>query len=436
MNLIDATQRTLHTMHIPAGARLLVGVSGGVDSMVLLDVLKQGHCTVTAAHVNFHLRGEESDADAQHVKQWCASQAIPLLVLDVDTKTFAAQHHLSTQVAARQLRYAWWNKLIEQGEFDYVATAHHQDDHIETILINLLRGTGLKGLTGIPMQRDHIIRPFLEVTRVEIEAYADANQIPFRVDSSNEGDHYLRNRIRHHVIPLLQQLVPGFQNRMKHTAQRTALEWKSWERNYKEWQENSIIKADNGYALHLQDGNDAFLLRWLEESGIPWSLAHDYVASAKSGGSVLHYNDMTLSRTGDGYFLKQHNSPHLAIQIDEPGVYFGRNYSLSMAAVPASDFEASPSGYIEFITPDVVTFPLTLRPVVAGDSFQPLGMHGQSKKLQDLLVDRKVSAHEKEEVLVLANADHIIWVVGYQLDERAKVNTQAGMLYKLTFEHI
>src|SRR6187551_998357 len=183
--------------------KLLLAVSGGLDSMVLLHLFLELKCDIAIAHCNFQLRGVESFGDQKFVQDYAEANEIPIFVTQFDTEAFAKDYKLSTQVAARQLRYNWFYELLETEKFDYILTAHHADDNLETFLINLSRGTGLEGLTGIPVQNERVIRPLLFLSRQEIEDYAKANDIQWREDSSNASDKYVRNKIRHHLIPVL-----------------------------------------------------------------------------------------------------------------------------------------------------------------------------------------------------------------------------------------
>jgi tRNA(Ile)-lysidine synthase len=190
--------------------KLLLAISGGIDSMVLVHLLHQLNCNIAIAHCNFTLRGEESEGDEQFIRIYAEKNNIPFFVTHFDTKLFAADNKLSIQLAARQLRYIWFHQLLEENQMDYILTAHHLDDSLETFLINFTRGTGPEGLTGIPQQNDKVVRPLLPFTRDEIEAYAKENNIHWREDSSNASDKYMRNKLRHDVVPVLKSLNPSF----------------------------------------------------------------------------------------------------------------------------------------------------------------------------------------------------------------------------------
>lgn len=428
--LIAGVRRNLNQMGIPAGAPILAGVSGGLDSMSLLFILHQLGYAVTAAHVNFNLRGSASINDALFIKQWCLDQNIPYLELSTDTKAYAAEMHVNTQTAARQIRYAWWEQVASDQSLDYIATAHHLDDSLETLFLNLLRGTGIKGMLGIPARRDKYIRPLLDCTRQQIEAFALAYSIPYRTDESNQEDTYQRNKLRHHLIPLLKDLNPDFYAVMEHNLHRMRIEWESWEEAYGLWQEQNVKPHQDGFQIqeHTQKG---FFLRWLEERGFPWQLSFDYLSSVgKDKHHVLQHDRYKLSRTHHGYFFEE-PQPATQIIIPHPGHYDLGHFSFSILPVEPSSVTFSKDPEVEFINSQAVQWPLHLRSVKPGDHFQPFGMNGKSRKLQDLMVDLKMDHYAKERVMLLCNAHHILWVTGIRLDERARIQTGDTIIYKV-----
>ena len=419
----------MKALQVSKQARLLLGVSGGIDSMVMLHALVSLQYQVTVSHINFKLRGNDSDEDAKLVQEWCDANHMPFLLNETDTKKFAAEKNLNTQLAARKIRYDWWEQLHKEGKFDFVATAHNLDDQVESFFINVLRGTGMKGLQGITSRRDYFIRPLLEVSRSAIEEYANEFDLKYRTDQSNLADDYQRNRIRHHLIPLLTELSPGFQSRMKHNLFRLQKEWESWEQAYHAWAKESIKEVKDCFSIEFKPQQESFLLRWLEEKGIPWNLSADFISSTGANtGNMLQWESYRLSRTNSGYFFEK-IKPAERLIIPAPGIYLHDNliFSIYPAEKEKSRFDNNLSE--EFISASVVTFPLQLRPVEPGDAFQPLGMQGRQKKIQDLLVDRKLEMHEKSKVRLLTNEQHILWVAGIQLDERAKVKEEDEQLY-------
>jgi tRNA(Ile)-lysidine synthase len=252
----------------------------------------------------------------------------------------------------------------------------------------------MKGLQGITSQRDFFIRPLLDINRATIEAYANEYQVKYRTDQSNLAEDYLRNRIRHHLIPLLTELSPGFQSRMKHNLFRLQKEWNTWENAYTKWIQDAIEQQNDSFSIEFNPDHEAFLLRWLEEKGIPWNLSSDFIASAEPNtGHMLQWESYRLSRTKGGYYFEKIKSAE-RILIPAPGIYMQDHmtFSIHLVEKEKSKFDHDPGE--EFISSSVVSFPLQLRPVEPGDVFQPLGMQGRQKKIQDLLVDRKLEMHE------------------------------------------
>ncbi len=429
--IYDLIRKRMDSFSLPLTSSILVGVSGGADSMVLLYALHDLGYKVTAGHVNFKLRGEASDADAHFVVSWCNSHSIPVLVNEVDTRDYAELHQLNIQSAAREIRYSWWKDLVEQHGFAAVATGHHLDDHIETTLLNLLRGTGFKGLTGIPSQRDLYIRPMLDVTRSMIESYATTNGIPFRLDQSNESDAYQRNRLRHHLIPLLEKWSPGFPSSMRHSLHRMQIEWNTWAGTYAQWESASVQAATHGYTIRYQPYEMAFVLRWLEEQGFSWNLVHDYVMSDKPDtGNALTYEGYRLTRIDSGLHLENVREEKTFI-LNAPGRYEFESGTLTIG-MDGDEPEPGKTSTV-LIRSDVIQWPLEVRGVLPGDRFQPLGMRGHSKKLQDFMVDLKLEQYEKRQLLVLTNSVHILWVMGWRLDERARVSAPDQAACRMSF---
>lgn len=201
---------------------MLIAISGGIDSVVLAHLMQHIACKTSFAHCNFKLRAKESDLDATFVKNLGSYLSIPVHVKKFETKSYATEKGLSIQMAARELRYDWFQQIATEHNYDYILTAHHKDDNLETFLINLTRGTGLDGLTGIPKKNDNILRPLLSFSRAELLAYADSNEIKWREDQSNSATKYLRNKIRHDVVPILKELNPSLLNSFEKTLKKSS----------------------------------------------------------------------------------------------------------------------------------------------------------------------------------------------------------------------
>lgn len=437
--IVITARKTLLDHGVKPGERILAGVSGGVDSMVMLVILSGLGYKVEAAHVNFQLRGEDSDLDHELVRNWCEAHGIQFFEHTADTLTYAEEHNLNIQSAARHIRQKWWLEVCKEHGFTYVATAHHHDDNIETFFINVLRGTGLKGLKGISTESMmesglHFIRPIIRVSRSSIELFAEEYKIPFRHDQSNFKDDYLRNKLRHHVIPELKKIAGQEDGFLKHMLLRTDLEWKAWEVSYQDWQQDHLVKDLSGIFIKGNSKDHAYMLRWLEEQGIPWSLSYDFIhADHQVKGKSLTYGNFVLSKATEGFYFEKSENFYPII-INSPGEYLVGEQTFLISTISKEESQFSDNPNEEFVSSSVIRWPLTIRTVEPGDSFQPIGMSGMSKKLQDLLVDLKLDQHEKKKVRVLCNEDHIIWVMGYRMDERAKMLTEEVNGYVLKID--
>ncbi|MEP6647556.1 MAG: tRNA lysidine(34) synthetase TilS [Saprospiraceae bacterium] len=431
--VFKSIQKKLDQIGVDSSARLLVCVSGGLDSMVLISNLKEMNLPITAAHVNFQLRGQDSDCDAELVRDWCSDHDVSYMELVVDTKRYAEIHKLNIQSAAREIRYDWWQKLFENDDYKFVITAHHHDDSIETFFINILRGTGIKGLQGIPFNRDHFIRPMIDISRNEIEAFAKDFNIPFRTDMSNESDVYQRNRIRHHLIPLLREINPHLNAVMLQETKRIGIELAAWNTSYQNWQKNSVFTETDGIKIMDEPVAIAFLLRWLEENGFPWQLSYDFVNSTNQDGSKELMNDKSrLSKTSDGYFLSPITGQD-TIEINSTGTYPIGIHELKVELISISNFVKSDDPFVEYADLENIKWPLQVTPIKPGDYFQPIGMDGKSKKIQDYMVDLKLEPHEKRTLRLLKSGDQTLWIMGRRLDERIRITENSKEIFKLSY---
>lgn len=414
------------------GKRLLITVSGGIDSMVLLHLFKRIDADITVAHCNFQLRNDESDADEQFVKDFTESNHIPAFFTRFNTEAFANDYKLSIQVAARELRYKWFHELLETKNLDYIITAHHADDNLETFLINLTRGTGLEGLTGIPKQNGKIIRPLLDFSRDEIVEYAKSNNVPWREDSSNESDKYLRNKLRHDVIPVLKELNPSFLESFKNTSnylkQSASMADDASRIVYRKVvSEDENQKKINLTELLVLPNYKAYIHQWLQPFGFSaWNDIYDLVES-QSGKQVFSEN-FRLIKDRDHLLLSPKLDETVADEYFIPESAKEVNFPLRLSFKDTKSMANGLNTTI-FVDAKKLTFPLVLRKWKEGDLFQPFGMDGRSKKVSKLFKDEKLSLIAKENTWLLCSANKIVWVVGIRQDERFKVeNTTQHIL--------
>lgn len=412
--------------------RLLLAVSGGIDSMVLVHLCVQLNLNFEVVHCNFMLRGAESDAETQFIESFCRSNGIPIHTKYFDTNTIAINNKESIQITARNLRYQWFQEIISLG-FDYVLTAHHLDDSLETVLINFSRGTGLEGLIGIPAQNGSIIRPLLPFSREEIEHFAEKNQIQWREDSSNASDKYLRNKIRHSIIPILKELNTGFtdsfQNTLNHLQQAESLVDDAAKLVY----EKVVKEKENQLEIHLKPllefrNYKAYLYQWLKEYGFSaWNDIYDLV-EAQSGKQVFSETHVILkNREVLLVFLKKIPAVQETYTIENE--HTNLNFPLNLTFSKVLNISLNENHTI-FVDADTIKFPLQLRKWQEGDYFYPAGMNGK-KKLSKYFKDEKYSLLDKENQWLLCAEDQIIWVIGKRADNRFIVNETTKNLIKI-----
>lgn len=410
---------------------VLVAVSGGLDSVVLLDVLHRLGVPVAVAHGHFGLRGEEADADEQFVRKLARQYGLPYFAEFFQTKAYAEQEGISTQMAARFLRYRWFEQVRQAQGLAYVATAHHQRDAAETMLLNLTHGTGLAGLHGIQVKNGYVVRPLLGVGRDDLHAYLVERGLKWREDASNDSPVYQRNRLRHEVLPVLREINPNLDQTLHHTAERVG----GAEEIVRRYVADTAAQARRDEAevtyLHIatlqRTAATALVLHeLLRPFGFAWLVVKDIVA-AFAGESGRRFDSPTHRLVKDREHLVI--TPRRLTQFGTFQLAAGQTDLLAdglrlRAALhdDARHFVIPRSTSTAALDADKLKFPLTLRRWQEGDWFIPLGMKGK-KLLSDFLIDQKVPLNLKDEVRVLTSADgKICWVVGWRPDDRFKVS--------------
>ncbi|WP_028375506.1 tRNA lysidine(34) synthetase TilS [Leeuwenhoekiella sp. MAR_2009_132] len=413
---------------------VLLAVSGGIDSVVLAHLLKRAELDFEIAHCNFSLRGSESDAEAVFVRELAQQLNMKFHLQKFNTKAFAAAHKVSTQMAARELRYAWFNELCNQFNLTHTLTAHHAQDDLETFLININRASGLEGLKGMTEASEHILRPLLPFSREEILAYAKENNIVWREDSSNETDNYLRNHFRHHAIPALSQAAPDFLIQFKKT-QKHLQEAADLLEDYTAFLFSKIVtESFQGYELSIIQlrevpNTKAVLYQLLKGFGFTaWDNIYDLL-QAQSGKQVLSEN-YRLIKDRDVLILSAHKSQpkdkYIFDKIDSEVKL--PNLKLLKESISSLDILKKNEAVFDEAQ---LNFPLYVRKWEEGDSFYPYGMRGK-KKVSKYFKDLKYSALDKESAWLLCSGTDIIWIVGERTDNRYKINSQATKLVKIT----
>lgn len=420
--------------------QLLVAVSGGKDSMVLLDLLRRGCFNIHVAHVNFRLRGKASEGDEEFLRNYCEEQKIPFFTTAFETKNYAATNGISTQMAARKLRYDWFEKILSEKKFGYLLTAHHANDNLETALLNLTRGTGISGLTGISAKKGSLVRPLLFVTRQEIDAYATERNIQWREDTSNASVDYARNMIRHEVIPKLKTLNPNLENTFRRSFVRlsaTAYAWNNLAESIKKetWHEEQNAIRIQAELLKSQPHNLAITEALLKPYGFTWQQVEDALTAVISSSFITETHTLFIDRAA--WFLVANESlksvNFTVNNISENVIVNGKEFHFEiLASFPEKQDLQNPN--FAFLNYDKLSFPLTIRTWQQGDKFQPFGMLG-NKLLSDYFIDLKLPIHEKQQQLLLADKQHIAWVVGKRSSQRFAVNKEMGKLLKVAVNH-
>jgi tRNA(Ile)-lysidine synthase len=416
------------------GRKLLLAVSGGIDSMVLVDLLQKLDYDIYIAHCNFNLRGEESDGDEQFIRNYAAENNIKLFVTRFHTTLFAADNKLSIQLAARKLRYAWFEELIAENQLDYLLTAHHLDDSLETFLINLTRGTGIEGLTGIPQLNKNIVRPLLIFSRDEIVAYAKENEIAWREDSSNSSTKYLRNKLRHEVAPVLKSLNPAFMDSFKetlnHLQQAQSLAEDAAVLVYQQVvAEKQGQKHINIQQLKRLPNYRAYLYQWLSPFGFTaWD--DIYALTETQAGKFILSGNYRLLKDREVLILEE-------LKEGETTVYYIEStdsklvYPISIELLKTNEVFNNSTKNEVFVNNELINFPLSIRKWKESDYFYPLGMKGQKKKVSKYFKDEKMSLSDKEDTWLLCSGDDIVWIVGRRADERFKVTKETTQILKI-----
>lgn len=416
--------------------KLLVATSGGLDSMVLVHLFQKLKLNFALAHCNFQLRNLESNQEEEFVINYAKQYNICCFTTKFTTQNYSEKHKLSTQVAARNLRYNWFNTILEQENFDYIITAHHANDVAETFMINLSRGTGLDGLTGIPMQNGKIIRPMLPFSRKEIENYANENEIEWREDSSNATDKYVRNKIRHQVIPVFKEINPSFlqsfQNTIANLNQQQSLVSDAVKMVYEKVviNENNVIKINISVLLQYNNYK-AYLYQWLQKYGfLAWNDVYNLVHS--QSGKQLFSEKFVLLKDREFLLLseiKQTNFETISINSITDTI----NFPLKLNFCNQSNLSNQNKNSI-FVEENKLQFPLKIRKWKSGDYFYPFGMQGK-KKVSKFFKDEKFTLFQKQETFVLESNNKIVWIIGHRADERFKIENTANKIIQITYNN-
>jgi tRNA(Ile)-lysidine synthase len=425
------------------GDKVLMAVSGGVDSAVLAHLMVQAGAGCAIAHCNFQLRGEESERDEAFTRNLADKLGIPYYVKKLNTYEHAFREGVSTEMAARDLRYEWFGSLLNENDIQWVATGHHADDQIETFFLNLARGTGISGLRGMLPRSGKVIRPLLPFSRKEIQEYATENSIDWIEDSTNNMTEIRRNFIRQKVLPLFEEINPNFRG----TLLRSMHDLEVTERFYRSQIRNALLpltKKDNDElkisisGLLSLEPLPLYLFELLSEFGFNRSSIENVTRSLTGlSGKQFYSASHRLVKDRDHLII----TPKPALQPDDGWEYFidaddttiTDPVHLSCSAASAAGYTIPRDHHVASLDFDKLTFPLTLRRWLPGDTFVPFGMRN-SKKLSDFFSDNKLSIPEKENVRVILSGTDIVWIIGHRIDQRYRITAKTKKIFILKSE--
>jgi tRNA(Ile)-lysidine synthase len=433
--------------HIPAQDSILVAISGGLDSMVLAHLLLRMNCSIQLAHMNFQLRGEESERDELFVKDWALKNQIPLHVKKSNASEYADAHSVSIQEAARNLRYEWFRslqaELSNQHSKVWLATAHHADDNIETLLLHIFRGTGLEGLAGIqPLRKkEALIRPLLTFTKSDLLSFATANEIGFVEDSSNAQNHYTRNQVRNQLMPVIQEIFPDAPAQMLANINRFGEGIQVYRKAITSQLEKITTLHGNEQHIPVEawkklDPIQTYTWEIIQAAGFhPAQIsAVLQLLDAATGKHCLSSTHRIIRNRKHLIIAPLANPIHSLVQVDQTDKTISfSNGVISLEAIPYNSIPQQTPDTEAFLQEAALEFPLLIRKWKTGDYFYPLGLN-KKKKISRFLIDCKLSAIEKERVYVLESNHKIAWVIGYRIDHRFRLQKKEGMALHIQYQ--
>jgi len=420
--------------------KLLIAISGGIDSVVLTHQLSELNFDISLAHCNFNLRGTESDLDTVFVKDLAKKLEINCFTTSFETERIAKENKESTQIAARNLRYTWFQEIRQEHNFDYILTAHHADDNLETFLINLTRGTGLDGFTGIPEINGNIVRPLLKFSREEIEVFAKGEKISWREDQSNTSTKYVRNKIRHHILPVLKEINPSLLDTFSKTIAHLQESTQIISDRIEEVSQKAVLKEHDITKFRIDEiqqlsNPKAYVYQLLKEYSFTEFNDVYNLLSAQAGKQVFSKTHVLL-KDRDFLILSKREVSSKRQEAQELEFHIPKNIAeitdpihLTFEEVATQDVQNKKA---IFVSKESLKFPLIVRKWQNGDYFYPSGMIGK-KKLSKYFKDEKLSLLEKNNTWLLCNADNaIIWIVGMRKDNRFQTEKRSNTCLKIT----
>lgn len=436
---IDQIQK--NQLFLLSDDRILLAVSGGIDSIAMVHLMHKAGVDFGIAHCNFKLRGEASEGDFKFVQELCESLNVTFHGISFETEKIALKTGKSIQITARDLRYEWLEKIRRSDHYNFIATAHHHDDNVETVFLNMIKGCGIKGLLGIPQINGKIIRPLLFASKKQIVDYVQSNNLSYRIDESNFSDKYQRNLLRNKIIPLMEKINPNLSTQFRHNLSNFKATYKIYRSYVDEFISNSTKNEAGLWYISIDDlmqCNDplALLFELLNPFGFKTKKIKKILKENNRSSGLIYVSNSHRLLKDRSHWILQPNNENFSEKI-----YLIQNGVAQKINHQDIELELRPNVKMEMDLPqnkvimdlELLKFPLKLRNWQPGDSFCPLGMNGKHKKLSKFFKDLKLSIFEKEKVRVLCDqSDNILWVVGYRMDERCKVNQSSKNL--ISFE--
>lgn len=434
--MINRFQKFLSENHLHSESPVLIGTSGGRDSMVLCHLYLKSDIPFSIAHCNFSLRGKESDQDEGFVKEWAEKNKVKIHIKNFSTKEHAVKQGISIQMAARELRVNWFHNLCKEYNYEFYATAHHQDDAIETYFINQIRGTGLSGLHGILPKQGRLIHPLLFCNREEITQYAQQAQISWRDDSSNAETKYLRNKIRHQLVPLLQEINPHIKTILQDNMNRLRAAEEIYQLKMNEitneiFQQNAKDKSMNLSKLNTYPQASLILFESIQKFGFNFSQCSQILQlKDEQSGAIFESESYLLLKNRETLLIqKKTNFSDKIWEIEKETSSIQQPIALSFYYRDTFKINSKENtGQFDF---SKLKFPLLLRKWKNGDFFYPLGMRGRKKLLSDYFIDEKMSVFDKNNCWLLCSGKDIIWIIGRRADERYKITNQTKKILEI-----
>ena len=421
--------------------RILLAVSGGIDSVVMVHLFLEAGFDCAIAHCNFQLRGEDSDLDEAFVRSLATSVGIPVFVKSFNMEAETKERNISLQMAARDLRYEWFDHLLSEQSLDRIATAHNKNDTVETFFLNLSRGSGIRGLKGIPPRRGKIIRPLLFASRSQIESYQRKHKLEYREDSSNLETKYQRNKIRHDVLPVMEQINPGFTEVMKGNMERLGEVFEIYDRSIQKVRTDLFEEKQGRISIRVEKLKKLTPLRtWLFELFSPFGFTRmqcegiEKIMNAGPGRQTISTTHRLYKDRERMILVESDRKSIERYYLDDPEKHSSLPFPMDIEVLAKDELKIIPDDPLTAcLDLDEIQFPLIIRRWMHGDYFYPLGME-QPKKLSDFFVDEKVPVPEKQSSWIMASGKKIVWIMGYRIDHRFRITSSTGRVLKLRFQ--